>query len=64
MERLLAATRWEAMMEMVERREAAAKQVTPCPKCDSIQVQLVNWQTPQLQMKCRICFYKFVKELK
>ena len=64
MERLLAATRWEAMMEMVNRREAAAKQVTPCPKCDSIQVQLVNWQTPQLQMKCRICFHKFVKELK
>lgn len=64
MERLLAATRWEAMMEMVERREAAAKQVTPCPKCNSIQVQLTQWATQTLQFKCRTCKQKFVRTIK
>lgn len=63
-ERLNAALGWKAMMEMVERREAAAKQVSPCESCGSIQVQLVDWSTPQLKMKCRICKHKFIKELK
>lgn len=62
-ERLRAATGWNAMMEMVERRESACKQVKPCPKCDSIQVQLVNWDTDILKMKCRSCKHKFERTL-
>lgn len=62
-ERLHAATGWKAMMEMVERRETACKQVKPCPKCNSIQVQLVNWDTDILKMKCRSCKHKFEKTL-
>lgn len=63
-QRLLAATRFESMMEMVERREAAAKDPKPCPYCDSIQVQLTQWATPTLQFKCRTCKQKFVRTLK
>ena len=51
------------MMEMVNRREAASKQMKPCPKCDTMQVQLVNWQTDILQMKCRQCKHKFERKL-
>lgn len=63
MEHLHQATRWEAMMEMVERRENAAKNTVPCPECGTNQVQLVNWQTEVLKMKCRICFHKFERTL-
>ncbi|BBC78138.1 hypothetical protein KNT65_gp090 [Escherichia phage EcS1] len=55
---------WGATIAMVDRREAACKQVTPCPKCGTMQVQLVDWSTPVLKMKCRECHHKFVKELK
>lgn len=63
-ERLEAATEWEAVMEMVERRKKCYKQVSPCPNCYSVQVQLVNWGTDILKMKCRHCKHKFEKELK
>ncbi|ARW57509.1 hypothetical protein FDI23_gp086 [Serratia phage CHI14] len=55
---------WKACMEMVDRRENACKQVSPCPECDSMQVQLVDWRTDVLKMKCRHCKHKFEKELK
>ncbi|AHY25053.1 hypothetical protein AVV36_gp091 [Pectobacterium bacteriophage PM2] len=56
-------TSWKAMMLMVERRENAARQVQPCPKCSDIQVQLVDWSTDELKMKCRICKHKFTRTL-
>lgn len=62
-ERLHAAISWKSMMEMVDRRETACKQVKPCPKCNSIQVELTDWSTPTLKMKCRVCKYKFEKTL-
>ncbi|WKW88145.1 hypothetical protein pzkkv19_1 [Klebsiella phage pzk-kv19] len=52
------------MLEMADRREAAAKQVVPCEKCNSMQVQLVDWRTNILKMKCRTCKHKFVRTLK
>ena len=55
---------WAAALEMADRRESAAKQVTPCPKCGSIQVQLTDWRTETLKMKCRTCKNKYTKELK
>lgn len=55
---------WKAVLEMADRREAAAKQVSPCPECGTIQVQLIDWQTDTLKMKCRHCKHKFEKKLK
>ena len=54
---------WERAKEMTLRREASAKQVTPCVKCGSDQVQLYDWYTPTLKMKFRTCKHKFTKEL-
>ena len=54
---------FERVKEMVERRESSARQVTPCVKCGSVQVQLYDWSTPTLKMKCRTCKHKFTKEL-
>lgn len=54
---------WDLAMEMADRREMSAKQVTPCPVCKSDQVQLTNWRTNILKMKCRKCKTKFTKEL-
>lgn len=51
-------------LQMADRREAAAKQMRPCPKCDSVQVQLVDWSKPLLKWKCRHCKHKFEFELK
>lgn len=55
---------WKAALEMVDRREAAAKQVVPCEKCSSMQVQLVDWSSDLLKMKCRSCKHKFERKLK
>jgi hypothetical protein len=55
---------WKAALEMVDRREAAAKQVVPCEKCSSMQVQLVDWSSDILKMKCRTCKHKFERTLK
>lgn len=55
---------WKACLEMVDRREAAMKQCTPCPKCGTMQVQLTNWNTDELHMKCRQCKHKFTKMLR
>ncbi|QQM14449.1 hypothetical protein [Klebsiella phage vB_KpnM_17-11] len=55
---------WNDVLEMADRREAAAKQVVPCEKCNSMQVQLVDWRTNILKMKCRTCKHKFVRTLK
>lgn len=49
------------VFELANRREAAAKQYTPCPKCGTMQVQLVDWSTDLLKMKCRHCKHKFEK---
>ena len=53
---------WVKVLEMADRRESAAKQVTPCPKCGTKQVQLVSWDTSLLKMKCRHCKHKFEKQ--
>lgn len=50
-------------LSMVERRERAAKQMKPCPKCGSMQVQLVDWRTDTLHHRCRTCKHKFTREL-
>lgn len=55
---------WKAVLEMADRREAAAKLVSPCPECGTIQTQLVDWRTDTLKMKCRHCKHKFEKKLK
>ena len=55
---------WESVLEMADRREAASKQVSPCPECGTIQVQLVDWSTDTLKMKCRNCKHKFERKLK
>ena len=55
---------WESVLEMADRREDAAKQISPCPECGTIQVQLVDWSTDILKMKCRHCKHKFEKKLK
>lgn len=55
---------WKAALEMVDRREAAAKQVVHCEKCSSMQVQLVDWSSDILKMKCRTCKHKFERTLK
>ena len=55
---------WNDVLEMADRREAAAKQVVPCEKCNSMQVQLVDWRTNILKMKCRTCKHKFERTLK
>lgn len=49
------------MLEIVERRENAAKNIPLCPYCNSVQVQLTQWFTPTLQYKCRTCSQKFVR---
>lgn len=54
---------WKACLEMVDRRERAMKQCTPCPECGTMQVQLTNWSTEILHMKCRHCKHKFTKVL-
>lgn len=53
---------WSKVLEMADRRESAAKQVTPCPECGTNQVQLVSWDTSLLKMKCRHCKHKFEKQ--
>lgn len=55
---------WASALQMVERRERAAKQVEPCPKCGTIQVQLTDWTTDNMKMKCRRCKHKFEKILR
>ncbi|AHJ86936.1 hypothetical protein STP4a_081 [Salmonella phage STP4-a] len=54
---------WTTVLEMADRRERSMKQVTPCPKCETNQVQLVDWHTEVLKMKCRKCKHKFTKVL-
>lgn len=54
---------WDRVLEMADRREAAAKHAKPCPFCGSIQVQLTQWATPALQFKCRTCKQKFVRTI-
>lgn len=54
---------WESVLEMADRREAASKQVSPCPECGTMQVQLVNWFTPTIYLKCRRCKHKFVRNI-
>lgn len=55
---------WASALEMVDRRERAAKQVEPCPKCGTIQVQMIDWSTDIIKMKCRSCKHKFERKLK
>lgn len=56
---------WDEIMKMVERREKAAKTAAqhPCPACGTIQVQLINWNTDILKLKCRRCYHKFERAL-
>lgn len=51
-------------LELVDRRESAAKQHRPCPNCGTEQVQLTDWTTPLLKWKCRLCKHRFEFELK
>lgn len=54
---------WSACIEMVERRENASRKVVPCEKCGSIQVQLTDWRSDMLKMKCRHCKHRFERNL-
>lgn len=46
---------WVPVLEMANRRERAKANAKPCPICDSMQVQLVDWSTDNLKLKCRHC---------
>jgi hypothetical protein len=54
---------WKAALELADRREKAQKMCTPCPFCGTMQVQLVNWFTPAIHLKCRRCKHKFVRNI-
>jgi ribosomal protein L37AE/L43A len=46
-------------LEMVERRETAARSQPLCPACESEQVQLVDWRQWPVVFKCRHCKRRF-----
>lgn len=46
---------WTPVLEMSKRREWSKANAKPCPICDSMQVQLVDWSTDNLKLKCRHC---------
>ena len=54
---------WDACLEMVDRRERAARNVVPCPECGTNQVQMTDWTTDILKMKCRHCKHRFERKL-
>ncbi len=43
---------------LVDRRVALCKQRTPCPKCGTNQVQLVDW-LGEAKWKCRHCSHRW-----
>ncbi|MGL5014500.1 MAG: hypothetical protein ACRC6V_09460 [Bacteroidales bacterium] len=51
---------WLLIPESVERRERIGKMQPHCPECDTQQVQIFNWYTDNVQMKCRHCKHKFI----
>lgn len=55
---------WTDILAMVDRRERSGRQHMPCPACGSAQVQLIDWTTEPVKMKCRYCKHKFEKVLK
>lgn len=58
------AVQWARVLEMADRREAAAKDMPVCEKCGTVQVQLVSWSTPTLAYKCRSCKHRFERKAK
>lgn len=50
---------YDKMMELVNRREKACKLRPVCPKCQTEQVQIIDWYTAKVKFKCRHCKHRF-----
>lgn len=53
--------RTQKMLEIVQRREDAGRNLKPCEFCGSEQVQLTNWFGTHNEYKCRKCGKKWRK---
>ena len=51
---------WDEVMERVDRREFLCRHPPLCPKCNTPQVQLIDYMEKEpAAWKCRCCKYKF-----
>ena len=55
---------WTPVFEMARRREWSKANPKPCPKCGTMQVQLVDWSTDRLKMKCRHCKHVHFRDVR
>lgn len=51
----------QGAFELSKKREAFCKAVKPCPKCNTNQVQLIDW-TDVAKWKCRHCKHRWEGE--
>lgn len=52
----------DKVFEYHDRRKKVNDMKPSCPECGTRQVQLINWYTDTVDMKCRHCKFKFKLE--
>lgn len=53
----------DKLWEQHDRRMKVSALKPICPKCTTNQVQIINWFTDAVGMKCRHCKYLFTLEV-
>lgn len=53
----------DKVLELHDRRNKVSAMKPICPRCTTNQVQIINWFTDAVGMKCRHCKYRFTLEV-
>ena len=47
--------------ELADKREQFCKDAKPCPKCETVQIQIIGW-ADKAKWRCRRCKHKWESE--
>lgn len=53
----------EDMAKEMDRFNIVIRTKNRCPKCDDVQIQILDWRPRLTEWRCRICKHRFTVEV-